>query len=286
MLCYSVLWHGGHRVWLHRWTGKDDFIYEFASHQQTLPKDEFNNHAFNAEFDAAQRKAPHWGHPELSKWFSLKPGGNMSHDTYKGDEPRRFEVKDSGERKQFDSGMVRDTAAGKLDWWRVYVGPMLKRLAVHVTKGAVKYPDVKPGVPNWTLAAGPEELQRYRESAARHFAQWMDGDQDEDHAAAVVFNLNGYEYVKERMACRRDELKAAVAALPKSGLEPGGSCRVATPQEAAREPRTISRGTPLNLPLISEMPVPKGDPPARDEQELRAERRHPFLGEVRHPRAR
>jgi hypothetical protein len=95
--------------------------------------------------------------------------------------------------------MVRDTAAGKIDYWRVFIGPILERLAVHVTKGAAKYPDVAPGVPNWTLAAGPEEQQRYRASAARHFVQWMRGDQDEDHAAAVVFNINGYEYVTEKL---------------------------------------------------------------------------------------
>jgi hypothetical protein len=44
-----------------------------------------------------------------------------------------------------------------------------------------------------------EEMERFRESAARHFVQWMNGERDEDHAAAVVFNLNGYEYVRERL---------------------------------------------------------------------------------------
>lgn len=110
-----------------------------------------------------------------------------------------FQVKDSGTRKQFDSGMVRDTQEGKIDWWRVYVGPMLKRWAIHVTKGATKYPDVKVGTPNWTLAAGEEELFRFKASAARHFAQWLEGDMDEDHAAAVMFNINGHEYVKEKL---------------------------------------------------------------------------------------
>lgn len=49
-------------------------------------------------------------------------------------------------------------------------------------------------------AAGLEEMERFRESAARHFFQWMRGDTDEDHAAAVVFNLNGYEYVKDKLS--------------------------------------------------------------------------------------
>ena len=113
-----------------------------------------------------------------------------------------FVVKDSGERQTFASGMVRDTTAGKIDYWRAFVGPMLSRFCAHVTKGAVKYPDVAPGVPNWTRASGEEELQRARDSAARHFYQWMRGDIDEDHAAAVWFNIDVAEYVKARLAKR------------------------------------------------------------------------------------
>lgn len=109
-----------------------------------------------------------------------------------------FAVKDSGERQQFESGMVRDAEAGKIDYWRLIDGPMLERWAEHVTKGAVKYPDIAPGVPNWTLAEGSAELARFKASAFRHFVQWMRGDTDEDHAAAVFFNINGAEYVKGR----------------------------------------------------------------------------------------
>mgnify|MGYP001576715451 CR=1 FL=1 len=110
-----------------------------------------------------------------------------------------YAVLDSGQRQTFASGAVRDTQEGKLDIWRVFVGPLVERLAAHLTKGAVKYPDVTPGVPNWTLAAGPEELQRFKASAARHFWQWYNGTIDEDHFAATVFNMNGYEAVKAKM---------------------------------------------------------------------------------------
>jgi hypothetical protein len=34
------------------------------------------------------------------------------------------------------------------------------------------------------------------------------------------------------------------------------------------------------------MPAPKGDAPTADAEQARLDRRHPFLGEVRHPRAR
>ena len=110
-----------------------------------------------------------------------------------------FVVKDSGKRQSFDGGMVRDTQEGKVDWWRVRIGPMLKRWAEHVTKANEKYPDVAPMTPNWTLAADEEAMMRFKASADRHFAQWFNGDTDEDHAAAVMFNINGYEYTKDKL---------------------------------------------------------------------------------------
>jgi hypothetical protein len=120
-----------------------------------------------------------------------------------------FEVKDSGQRQQFDSGMVRDVADGKTEWHRVADGPMLQRWAEHLTKGGVKYPDVAPGVANWTLAAGAVEWARVRASAFRHFMQWFFGARDEDHAAAVYFNINGAEYVRERMTAETPARLAA-----------------------------------------------------------------------------
>jgi hypothetical protein len=113
-----------------------------------------------------------------------------------------FVIKDSGVRAEFAGGMVRDTQTGKVDFWRLFQGPLVDRYAVHLTKGATKYPDVTPGVPNWTLAAGDEELARFRASAVRHFFQWFRGDADEDHFAATVFNMNGAEYVKGKAGSR------------------------------------------------------------------------------------
>lgn len=110
-----------------------------------------------------------------------------------------FTIKDSGARQTFASGMVRDTQDNKADFTRVLDGPMFDRWATHLTKGEKKYPDVTPGVPNWTLADGEAELIRFKKSAFRHFRQWLRGDVDEDHAAACYFNINGYEYVKSKL---------------------------------------------------------------------------------------
>lgn len=101
-----------------------------------------------------------------------------------------FETKDSGERQQFSSGMQRDTTTGKVRFDLAADGPMLRRYAELMTRGAQKY-DAR----NWMKASGQEELERFRESAFRHFMLWWEGDRSEDHAAAVIFNLNGAEYV-------------------------------------------------------------------------------------------
>lgn len=128
-----------------------------------------------------------------------------------------FVIKDGGKRTEFASGMVRDTAEGKIDWELVFNGPMLERWAIHLTKGNAKYPDPEPGKANWQRAAGIEEQVRFRKAAARHFAQWMRGDLDEDHAAAVIFNLNGYEFVKAMGK------NAAPASQPCPGRKPGAN---------------------------------------------------------------
>lgn len=108
---------------------------------------------------------------------------------------RDFKVKDSGRRDSYVSGMIRDTTAGKTDFSLIFDGPMYERWAIHLTKGAVKYEKR-----NWMRASGQPELDRFIESAARHFFQWMRGDPDEDHAAAVFFNVNSAEYVREKFA--------------------------------------------------------------------------------------
>ncbi len=115
-----------------------------------------------------------------------------------------FDIKDSGARKEFESGMVRDTEAGKIDYTTITNGPMFDRWAVHLTKAqSEKYPDLPDGTPNWMQAASSEELFRFRRSAWRHFLSWMRGETDEDHAAALFFNVNGLEYVREQMESPR-----------------------------------------------------------------------------------
>ena len=106
-----------------------------------------------------------------------------------------FDTLDSGDREQWESGMKRDVTEGKTLWHLTASGPMLKRWAELMTRGAVKY-----GEDNWLHADSEEEYDRFRSSAYRHFMQWYYGlNPEEDHAAGVIFNLDGAEYVRERL---------------------------------------------------------------------------------------
>ena len=108
-----------------------------------------------------------------------------------------FVVKDSGQRQEYASGMVRDVQDDKPMVRLIRSGPMFMRWAIHLTKGAVKY-----GRDNWTLADSADELERFKDSAARHFEQWLNGERDEDHAAAVFFNINAAEYVLDKIGAK------------------------------------------------------------------------------------
>jgi hypothetical protein len=104
-----------------------------------------------------------------------------------------YETKDSGEREHFSSGMVRDTQAGK-PRYDLIDRTFLRRWADLMARGAAKY-----GEENWRLANDEAALKRFKASALRHMFQWLDGDETEDHAAAVAFGLAGAEMVKEKM---------------------------------------------------------------------------------------
>lgn len=101
-----------------------------------------------------------------------------------------FVTKDSGRRVEFRSGMVRDTDDGKPRFDLLvaegvpFDAQFLTRCAALMARGAAKYSGR-----NWERANSRAEWERMRASAFRHFVQWMAGDRDEDHAAAVVFNL-------------------------------------------------------------------------------------------------
>ena len=111
-----------------------------------------------------------------------------------------FITKDSGKRQEYKSGMVRDLQDGKPDFSLIftdmpYEDMPITRWAALMTRGAEKY-----GRRNWQVADSLEELERFKASALRHMMQWMAGEEDEDHMAAVMFNLNAAEFVKFKLS--------------------------------------------------------------------------------------
>ena len=113
---------------------------------------------------------------------------------------KQYTTKDSGKRQEYQSGMRRDTQEGKPDFTLLltelpYNEQLLTRWAELMTRGAEKY-----GRRNWQMANSLEEYDRFKTSAMRHFIQWVTGEDDEDHAAAVLFNINAAEYVKSKIA--------------------------------------------------------------------------------------
>lgn len=113
---------------------------------------------------------------------------------------RKFVTRDSGQREEYDSGMVRDTQEGKARFDLLlpvgipYRDQFWTRVADLLGRGAAKYNDR-----NWERAAGSDELDRFKSSAQRHLMQWLTDETDEDHAAAVVFNLLAYETIKWKL---------------------------------------------------------------------------------------
>lgn len=112
---------------------------------------------------------------------------------------KSYITKDSGHRQEYASGMRRDLQDGKPDYSLLLAGvgyenEMLTRWAELMTRGAEKY-----GRRNWQLASSDEELERFKASAFRHFVQWISGEDDEDHAAAVFFNINAHESTKYKL---------------------------------------------------------------------------------------
>ena len=148
-----------------------------------------------------------------------------------------FETKDSGKREEFTSGMVRDTQDDKPRY--DLIDPVMERRVrdrVHIyqaedallrwlagdgsgeevichlamldndpddffarwaalmARGAKKY-----GEENWRKADGEAELKRFKASAKRHFYQLKVGCIDEDHGAAVAFNIAGAEMVTAKL---------------------------------------------------------------------------------------
>lgn len=92
------------------------------------------------------------------------------------------------EFRSFQSGAKRDSNINKIrpDLISPY---MLKALGKVLADGAIHY-----GERNWEKGMPFEVL---KESAARHYVSWMNNEEDEDHAAKLIFNVMAYIHFRD-----------------------------------------------------------------------------------------
>lgn len=105
---------------------------------------------------------------------------------------RGFSLRTDGSVARNESGMLKEKS-GKACPTLVPTS-FLWRLAGHMTRGAEKYER-----DNWRKGRSQAELDGFRDSAFRHFLLWLDGIEDEDHMAAVCFNMWAAEHVRENL---------------------------------------------------------------------------------------
>lgn len=94
-----------------------------------------------------------------------------------------YQIKDSGQRRDFGTGAVRDCASGKGRFDLVPMRP-ITAIAIHYEKGCLKYGDR-----NWEKGI---PLHSFLDSAMRHLVKVMDGQNDENHAVACLWNMICY----------------------------------------------------------------------------------------------
>lgn len=100
-----------------------------------------------------------------------------------------YKIIDSGDRREFTSGAVRDMGEfkGRCD---LLPAAALLRLARHFEAGAKKY-----GENNWRLGI---PIWSFIDSAMRHLLKYMDGQTDEDHLCAAAWNILCAMYTEEK----------------------------------------------------------------------------------------
>lgn len=99
-------------------------------------------------------------------------------------------IKDSGERREFETGSVRDAQSGK---GRFDLIPYLPQelLAKHYEEGIGKY-----GERNWEKG---QPLKVFLDSALRHLSKFASGARDENHLSAAVWNIYGYQWTENEI---------------------------------------------------------------------------------------
>ncbi len=138
-----------------------------------------------------------------------------------------MEIKDSGQRQNFETGAVRDTAAGKYrpelispflfarcGRWLLRQGArmmlsafFIERLGHWLERGAAKY-----SARNWEKGI---PMDRTMASLLRHLNDYRAGDRSEDHLAAAACNVMFLIHTEEMV--KRGRLPTALNDIPDYG---------------------------------------------------------------------
>lgn len=115
-----------------------------------------------------------------------------------------LKLKDSGKRRNFKTGSVRDSSTGK-GRYDLLPPEALEALAIQMELGAAKYK-----ARNWEL--GQEIVRSYLDSGLRHLTKVLRGDKDEDHLRAALWNIACAIATRER--CLNGKLPKELNDLP------------------------------------------------------------------------
>lgn len=101
-----------------------------------------------------------------------------------------YVIKDSGERREFETGAVRDMSAGK-GRFDLLPPEAIFAYATHMENGCEKYGDR-----NWEKGI---PLSSFWDSAVRHLFKYIMGMRDEDHLVAAFWNIGNLIATRARI---------------------------------------------------------------------------------------
>jgi hypothetical protein len=168
----------------------------------------------------------------------------------------QFELKVPTEVKKFETGAVRSSSEGR-GRFDLIPFEMLERWAVLMEKGCVAR-----GERNWEKGMA---LVGYISSAFRHLIALARGKRDEDHAAALFFNIAGFEWTRARILEGKlprslaagtfvaDEQSTSISVL----RQPDDFAETAGPTERRADPKGNRRKVPW-LVSFETSPTPWG----------------------------
>lgn len=104
---------------------------------------------------------------------------------------QKLKLKDSGKKRHFSTGSVRDNSKGK-GRFDLLPPEAIEAIAIQMELGAEHY-----GCRNWEK--GQPILRSFIDSGLRHLNKVLKGDKDEDHLRAALWNIACAVATRERV---------------------------------------------------------------------------------------